>query len=117
VSVGGESRLRGFPSNAFTGKDFALYSLEFRSRPLYIASLALGGAVFYEAGDVFSGLSKLRPKQSAGFGFRLLIPQFNRIVFRGDIGFALSRPLPDGTKAYGLFFGFEQAFGFGTAAP
>jgi hypothetical protein len=117
VSVGGESRLRGFPSNAFTGKDFALYSLEFRSRPLYIASLALGGAVFYEAGDVFSGLSKLRPKQSAGFGFRLLIPQFNRIVFRGDIGFALSRPLTDGTKAFGLFFGFEQAFAFGTAAP
>lgn len=117
VAVGGETRLRGYPTGAFIGKDFVLYSLEFRSRPIQVASLALGGAAFYDAGDVFSGFDNFRPKQGAGVGFRLLIPQFNRVVLRGDLSFPLSRPLPANAQPVAFFFGFEQAFPFGTAGP
>jgi hypothetical protein len=117
VGVGGETRLRGFPTGAFIGKDFVLYSLEFRTRPLQLWSVALGGAVFYDVGDVFSGFENFRPKQSTGVGFRLLIPQFNRVVLRGDLSFPLSRPLPAAAPPVAFFFGFDQAFGFGTAAP
>jgi hypothetical protein len=117
VSLGGESRLRGFPTNAFIGKDFLLYSLEFRTRPIFVSTFALGGAVFYDAGDVYTNLSSFRPKQAAGLGFRLLIPQFNRVVFRGDVAFPLSRPLPADAKPVAVLFGFEQAFGFGSASP
>ncbi len=116
-SLGGDTRLRGFPTGAFLGEDSVVYNVEFRTRPIHLWSLALGGAVFYDAGDAFDGFRNLRPKQSTGVGFRLLIPQFNRVVFRGDLGFPLTRPLPAGSSAVAFFFGFEQAFAFGSAGP
>jgi hypothetical protein len=116
-ALGGDTRLRGYPTGAFIGQDLMLYNLEFRTRPITLWSLGLGGAVFYDVGDAFDGIQNLRPKQSTGVGFRLLIPQFNRVVFRGDLGFPLTRPLPAGASAVAFFFGFEQAFEFGSAAP
>lgn len=115
--LGGDTRLRGFPSNYLLGKDFLVGNLEYRSRPLELLSLQLAVAVFYDAGDAASSWRELAPKQAAGFGLRALIPQLNRVVFRGDLGFPLIRPLPAGVGVASFFLSFEQAFEFGSLGP
>lgn len=89
-SLGGNTRLRGYPTGTFGGKDLLAFNLEFRSRPFEILKAQLGGALFADAGDAFYGFENLRMKQSAGFGLRLFLPQINRIVIRGDWGFPLT---------------------------
>ena len=42
--VGGEGRLRGYPSSYLTGKDWFASNIEFRSRPVELFSIQLGGA-------------------------------------------------------------------------
>jgi hypothetical protein len=108
--LGGDGRLRGYPSSYFVGKDVIAYNLEFRSRPVEIFSCQLGGAAFYDVGHAANGWDQLRPRQSAGFGFRVLFPQLDRVVFRGDIGFPLGRPLDPGVPPYTASIAFEQAF-------
>jgi len=117
--LGGDTRLRGYPSSFFAGKDVVVYNLEYRSRPIQILAVQLGLAAFYDVGDAFTGFDHLRPQQSVGTGFRVLFPQVDRIVFRGDLGFPMTRPLPAGVSAVSFFFAFEQAFpvpGVGTVA-
>lgn len=110
--LGGDSRLRGWPSSFFVGKDLVVYNIEFRTKPVQILSCQLGGALFYDVGDAPSGLSHLDPKQSVGLGFRALFPQLDRVVFRGDLGFPLQRGgLPPGVQPVSFFLAFLQAFG------
>jgi hypothetical protein len=108
--LGGDGRLRGYPSNYFVGKDVIVYNLEFRTRPLEVVSCQLGAAAFYDVGHAANGWDNLHPRQSAGFGFRVLFPQLDRVVFRGDIGFPLTRPLDPGVPAFTTTIAFEQAF-------
>ncbi|MBK8259579.1 MAG: hypothetical protein IPK82_43855 [Polyangiaceae bacterium] len=89
-ALGGNTRLRGYPSNLFAGKDLLAFNLEFRSRPFELLKAQLGGSLFYDVGDAFTGFDKLRIKQSVGAGVRILLPQVNRIVIRGDWGFPLT---------------------------
>jgi hypothetical protein len=109
--LGGSGRLRGYPSNYFAGKDFVVYNFEFRSRPVEILSCQLGGAAFFDAGHAANGMSQLRPRHSAGFGFRVLFPQLDRLVFRGDIGFPLDARRDPGVNPFSVTIAFEQAFG------
>src|SRR5262249_9739234 len=76
--LGGDGRLRGYPSNYFLGKDVLVYNVEFRSRPLEILSCQLGAAAFYDAGHAANGLENLRLRHSVGLGFRALLPQLDR---------------------------------------
>ena len=115
--LGGDTRLRGFPSNYLLGKDYLVGNLEFRSRPVEVLSLQLGLVLFYDAGDAAGSWRELSPKQAAGFGLRALIPQLNRVVFRADLGFPLLRPLPPGVSTASFFLSFEQAFEFGSVGP
>ena len=111
--LGGDTQLRGYPSNFFVGKDTVTSNLEFRSTPIEIAHAAeFGGALFYDVGDAFNGWSNLRPAQSAGFGLRTLFPQLDRLVFRADVGFPLgeSARLPR-VAPWSFFIAFGQAFG------
>jgi hypothetical protein len=117
VFLGGDGRLRGYPTNFFGGKDYVVANFEYRSRPLEILSLQVGGVVFYDVGDAMYGFDNLRVKQSLGGGLRVLLPQFNRAVFRADIGFPLERG-PFGARTapidpFNFYVAFEQAFGFG----
>ena len=116
--LGGDSRLRGYPTSFFSGKDFVVANLEFRSRSVEILSCQLGGALFYDLGDAFNGYDHLHPYDSAGFGIRALFPQLDRVVFRIDVGFPLTRPLPEAVAgspepipSYAVVFAFKQAFG------
>jgi hypothetical protein len=110
-AVGGDTRPRGYPSGAFIGKDVVAASLEFRSRAAQILSCQLAGAAFFDTGDAFDGFVKMRLKQSAGFGVRILFPQLDRVVMRVDWGFPLTRGVvPTGGFPGDIVFTFRQAF-------
>jgi hypothetical protein len=122
--AGGDDRLRGYPTNFFFGNDTIFYNIEFRTRSVDIiesvglgrGNVAVGGVVFYDAGDVATDFNALRAKQSVGAGLRILLPQVNRVVFRADFAFPLKRgPFPETgvdtpVDPFGFFFGFDQAF-------
>ncbi len=110
-SLGGDTRPRGYPSGAFIGKDVVAATLEYRSRAAQILSCQLAGAVFFDTGDAFDGFDKMRLKQSAGFGLRVLFPQLDRVVLRVDWGFPLTRGVvPAGGFPGDIVFTFRQAF-------
>ncbi len=119
--LGGEDRLRGFPTSFFVGKDTLSYNVEVRSLPVEILTCQLAGVGFYDVGQAFNGWSHFEPFQSVGFGLRALLPQLDRLVFRADIGFPVKRPIDPATgqpiPAFGFLITFEQAFGVPTVAP
>ena len=86
-------------------------NLEYRTRPLEILKVQLGGVAFYDAGEAFDGWANFHPVHDVGFGFRALFPTFDRIVFRADVGFPISAsPLPAGVGPATFFVTFGQAF-------
>ena len=108
--LGGDTRLRGFPSGTFFGKDVFAVNLEYRSQPVEILSCQLGLVAFYDIADAADGVGKLFAYKSAGFGLRALLPQLDRVVVRGDLGFPIGER-PTGVAPVAFFFAFEQAFG------
>lgn len=105
--IGGESRLRGYPYNQFQGEDLAALTVEFRSVPIELFGAHVGGVLFCDSGHAADSLEELSLKSSVGAGVRLLFPQFDRIVFRLDLGV----PLVTGYgPPVGLGFAFGQAF-------
>lgn len=116
--LGGESRLRGYPSTEFIGKDLVAYNLELRSRPVRVVTAQLGGVLFYDIGDASDGFSRMHLKDSVGAGVRVLFPQLDRVVFRVDWGLPLEPPISSLTAAEqgfrtfpgSLFMTFGQAF-------
>lgn len=114
--IGGEDRLRGYPTAFFFGKDTIFFNIEYRSRAIEILKAQVGGVLFFDAGDAANGFDMLRAKQSVGFGIRTLFPQVNRLALRVDFAFPLKRgpfpetgsPLP--VDPFGFFFAFDQAF-------
>jgi hypothetical protein len=119
--LGGEGRLRGFPTSFFVGKDTLSYNMELRSLPVEILTCQIAGVGFYDVGQSFNGWSHFEPFQSVGFGLRALLPQLDRLVFRADIGFPVKRPIDPATGApippFGFLVTFQQAFGVPTVAP
>ncbi len=115
--VGGDTRLRGYPSNFFTGKDLVLGNVELRSRSFRLLSLQVGGVAFFDIGDTPNGLANTVIKEDVGVGARVLIPWLNRVVFRADLGFPLNRTQAAcGTNGTGckidpvsFFVSFDQA--------
>jgi hypothetical protein len=114
TSLGGEGRLRGYPSAAFLGENLVAYNVELRSRPVEILSCQVGTALFFDIGDAFDGAA-IKPKSSTGFGFRGLFPQLDRKVFRIDIAFPLVRAGTSGPV--GFYVAFEQAFPSSVVIP
>ena len=111
TSLGGDTRLRGYPSQAFVGQHFVALNAEFRSRSLPLfETVQLGGVLFYDAGNAFDRWSDLHLWHAVGFGARVLFPQVDRVVFRLDVAFPLSRPLPAGATPVTFFGTFGQAF-------
>jgi len=115
--LGGDSRLRGYPTSFTVGSDVMSYNLEFRTRPIDIFTFHFAGVAFYDVGDAFSptaghpGFANFQPLQGAGFGIRGMFPQLDRVVYRFDVGFPLGegRSLP-GVTPVALLFTLGQAF-------
>lgn len=116
--LGGDTRLRGYPTRYFFGKDVVAYNLEFRTRPIEILTCQLGAAFFFDAGDAFDGFSKMRIKKSVGFGIRGLFPQLDRAALRVDVGFPLN-PVDITSRAYPfeIVATFSQAFPVPSITP
>jgi hypothetical protein len=110
VTLGGDGRLRGYDPRAFIGENLVVSNLEFRSRSFKLWTVLVGGVLFYDVGDVFDG-DDIDPKQGAGFGVRVLLPQIGRAVIRADWGFALSQDSAPDSLFAGLLLTYRQAFG------
>lgn len=110
--LGGEDRLRGWPTRHFVGKDVFAMNVELRTRPIELFSVQLGGAFFYDNGRAWSGsFAEISPAHSVGAGFRVVFPQLDRSVIRGDFGFPIaSGGLPPGVMPMSFYFAFGQAF-------
>jgi hypothetical protein len=126
--LGGDDRLRGFPTNFFVGQDLLSYNVEFRSRPVEILSCQLGGVAFFDVGDAFkgfggpyTGLDRFVPYQAVGAGIRALFPWLDRTVFRADVGLPIERPRDPATNApipaYSFLVSFGQAFATPNVSP
>lgn len=115
-ALGGDGRLRGYSaadteasgSARLRGADVVALNTEFRSAAVDILSAQCGLAVFYDAGGAAQRFRDLALKESTGLGLRVLFPQLDRVLFRADWAFPLSkgsRSLPGS-----LFVSFGQAF-------
>ncbi|MCP3140386.1 BamA/TamA family outer membrane protein [Pyxidicoccus xibeiensis] len=90
--LGGGNGLRGAGVDAYAGRRVLLFNVEYRTPPLIIRTLHVGGVLFYDAGSAFDRSPEL--VQSVGVGLRLLLPQFNIIPFRFDFGYVLDGDRP-----------------------
>jgi hypothetical protein len=109
-TLGGDTRLRGYPSGMFIGQNVFSANLELRSRPIEIFTVQVGGVLFFDTGDAFDSFDVFRLKHGAGFGLRLLFPQLNRIVTRLDWGFPLTPGFVQSAVPGDIVLTFGQAF-------
>ncbi len=112
--LGGEGRLRGYPSAAFLGQNLFAYNFELRTKPIEILACQVGGALFHDLGDAFDG-KDVHPKSSAGFGLRTVFPQLDKRVWRFDVAFPIVRDGGEGPVSF--YLSFEQAFGSSLVLP
>ena len=112
-NVGGDNRLRGYPSNFVFGPELVAMNLEYRTPGFDLRGMSLGGALFYDAGEAFPNPKKLGVLHSVGAGLRFLFPFFDQIAYRLDVAVPLNRSaLPKGSLGVDVIFGVEQAFAF-----
>ncbi|HZZ86211.1 MAG TPA: hypothetical protein VFE30_16900 [Anaeromyxobacteraceae bacterium] len=117
-SLGGDSRLRGYPTGFLVGSDVIAANLEYRSTPVrLLRSVQVGAVAFCDAGDAFDRFDRIWLHRSAGAGLRVLFPQLDRVAFRLDVGFPLERPLPAGAGPAAIFVRFDQGFPLYEVAP
>lgn len=94
VALGGSNGLRGYPAQYFyaRGADRMLWNFEYRTRPWLLQSVHIGAVAFYDGGSVYKSVSTLQAHHAVGAGVRVLFPQFNRSVFRLDVGQPIGEP-------------------------
>jgi outer membrane protein assembly factor BamA len=109
-AIGSDSGLRGFIIDEFFGDRLARGQLEVRTMPIPVWVLRAGAVLFYDVGSAADTFREMRLHHDVGIGFRMLIPQTSRELFRFDLAFPLDGT--DDTAAYRPRFiaGFESAF-------
>lgn len=91
-TLGSDNGLRGFRINQFFGRRLLSTQVEARSRPARVWVVRVGGVAFYEVGGAANTLGELELHHDAGAGFRMLLPQTSRELFRFDFAFPLDGP-------------------------
>jgi hypothetical protein len=92
-TLGSDSGLRAYSIGQFIGNRRVAGQIELRSVPVPFWVLRLGAVAFYEVGGVASSFKQMQLHQDIGVGFRMLIPQTARDLFRFDF----AKPL-DGSQ-------------------
>lgn len=94
VTLGGSNGLRGYPAQYLFGRGASrvLWNFEYRTRPWALQSIRFGFVAFYDAGAVYTNSPQTDVRHGVGAGVRVLFPQFNRTVFRLDVGHAIGEP-------------------------
>jgi len=115
-TLGGDTRLRGYPSEALIGENVVAVNLELRTRPVRVGSLQFAAVLFYDVGDAYDS-GRPHPKHAVGGGLRLAVPAIDRKVIRFDVGV----PLPESARVAGagpvsFYVALEQAFSIGKTA-
>ena len=109
-SIGSDDGLRGFSINEFSGQRLARGNFELRSIPHPVWVFRVGGVLFYDVGGSDDTFRRMALHHNVGLGFRALIPQTSRELFRFDLAF----PLDNGTRTRrfdpAFIAGFESAF-------
>lgn len=109
-ALGGADRLRGYATDdpRLRGDDAVALNAELRTASLNLLSAECGLAAFYDAGGAADSLEAIEVRQSVGAGLRIMFPEFDRFVVRGDWGF----PLSAGYRTFpgSWFVSFRQAF-------
>lgn len=119
-TIGGDTRLRGYPSGAYRGENIIAYNLELRSSPFEILTVQVGGVAFFDAGVAYDSGDPIELRQSAGVGARVVFPQLDRSVLRFDWGLPTELDPEVGVTSIfpGHFtFTFKQAFEMPSIAP
>jgi hypothetical protein len=107
ATLGGDNGLRGYEAGRWRaiGGSTLRANFEYRTLPLVLESVHVGGVLFYDAGSAYNALATAQFHHALGVGLRLLLPQFNLSPFRADLGFPLDQ------KGFALLvsYGTEQA--------
>jgi hypothetical protein len=119
-TLGGEGRLRGYPSGAYRGDNVVAYNLELRSMPFELWTVQAGAVAFFDAGAAYDDEDDFDLKQSIGAGVRVVFPQLDRSVMRLD--WAVPTELDPAAAVTSIFPGrftitFKQAFPMPAIAP
>jgi hypothetical protein len=83
-TLGSESGLRAYDIGEFIGDRRLVGQFEVRSIPVPFWVLRLGAVAFFEFGDAAASFNEMKIHSDAGVGFRMLIPQTARDLFRFD---------------------------------
>lgn len=112
--VGGDTRLRGYPSagfqNSSRGPLVLVLNTEVRTRSIDILSAQVGLAAFYDVGGASETFQDLYLRQSVGAGVRILFPQADRTVLRVDWAFPFTPAYGYETFPGAVYVAFDQAF-------
>ena len=108
--LGGDDRLRGYPTNFFVGANVLAYNVEARNASGGDPVVPARGRRLLRRGDAYTSSAQFHPYQSVGVGLRGLFPWLDRTVFRVDFGFPLQRPIDPTTGAPIPPFAFLLSF-------
>jgi hypothetical protein len=106
--LGGDNGLRGFPIGIFFGRARAVTHLELRTSSFRLLWWEVGGVTFWDAGDVADEPADWNLKHDVGVGLRVLFPQLNPLVMRGDWALPLNGPAAGFPGRFSI--GFQQVF-------
>lgn len=112
LTLGGNSGLRGYPDRYFSGNRLFLSNVEYRLfTPVEIYTVNFGGAVFFDAGNVWRSSENIKVndlKTNVGIGLRLgLTKSSTARIIRVDLAKALN------DDNWYLSFGTENIFDLG----
>jgi hypothetical protein len=107
-NIGGDTNLRGYPSQYLVGPQLVSGNLEVRTDPVAFKSLHFGEAAFIDCGDAFQSPQSVQIFTSVGFGERILFPEFDKTVLRLDLAFPLNAVVGANPAYFSAQFG--QAF-------
>jgi hypothetical protein len=107
-NIGGDTNLRGYPSQYLVGPQLFATNLEVRTDPVAFKSVHFGEAAFIDCGDAFQSPQSVQIFSSVGFGERILFPEFDKAVLRLDLAFPLNAVVGANPAYFSAQFG--QAF-------
>jgi hypothetical protein len=109
-AIGSDDGLRGFAINEFSGQRLVRGNFEVRTIAFPVWVFRVGGVLFYDVGGAEDTFERMTIHSNVGYGFRMLIPQTSRELFRFD----LAIPLDDGVRTKRgqphFIAGFQSAF-------
>ncbi|HZH04341.1 MAG TPA: hypothetical protein VEY30_11185, partial [Myxococcaceae bacterium] len=101
--LGAVSGLRGVPDAALSGPHLALLNLEYRTRPVVVATLHAGLVFFWDAGSAFVRGPNFT--HTVGLGLRALFPQLDVEPIRIDFGYVVRGDRPPLLDRFSSTFG------------